>query len=84
MGFSKYHNWKVETGEANWFIDCGMEEDSEANANLIAAAPDMYEALKSFSDALVEANLECRCLEFIDIDKSYQLCYKALHKADGK
>ena len=47
--FSKFHNWKVSTGDANWYVDCGMEEDSEANARLIAAAPDMYEALKGIT-----------------------------------
>ena len=34
--FSKFHNWKVSTGDDNWFVDCGME--GEANAHLIAAA----------------------------------------------
>ena len=39
--FTKYHNWKVSTGNDNWFIDCGKE--GEANAHLIAAAPLGYE-----------------------------------------
>ena len=43
---SQHHHWKIKTGEDNDFIDCGM---NEANAHLIAAAPDMYEALKDLA-----------------------------------
>ena len=44
--FSKHHNWKVSMGDRNEFLDLGMDDESEANAQLIASAPDMYEALK--------------------------------------
>ncbi len=46
--FSKHHNWKVSTGDDNWFADCGM--DGEANAKRIVKAvnchDDLYEALR--------------------------------------
>ena len=48
--FSKFHSWKIKTGDDNWFIDCGMEENSEANAERIVKAvnchDDLVEALK--------------------------------------
>lgn len=58
--------------DGNW-----QETDDNANANLISAAPDMYEALK---DLLSWANIK-------DGSASVQLrdkCIKALSKAEGK
>ncbi len=43
--FSKVHNWKIDTGD-NWFIDCGMEENSEANAERIVKAVNSHDAMK--------------------------------------
>lgn len=79
--FSDFHNWKVRTGEDNWFIDCGIEENAEANANLIAAAPDMYEALKAIRDFLVEYR------RTVNDPSSWPILNKmneALAKAEGK
>ena len=41
---TRYHNVVNESGGT--IVQCGTLDSSEANAHLIAAAPDMYEALK--------------------------------------
>lgn len=59
--------------------DCPSEEEAEANANLIAAAPDMYEALKEFFKLLEgDKAPKWRAIAFYDIAK------KALAKAEGR
>ncbi len=47
--FSKSHNWKVSRGDGpQTFIDLGL--DGEADAHLIAASKDMYEAITNYLD----------------------------------
>ena len=41
--------WMVGNGQSAWVAICGREQD----ARLIAAAPDMYEALKAVLDSIV-------------------------------
>lgn len=56
--------------------DCG--EESKANAKLIAAAPEMYEALKQILDGCPPAT-EREAFMFVDIAKS--IAKEALKKA---
>ena len=50
----------------------------QANANLIAAAPDMYEALKEIVSDLTDIG-DCRVT-----NNSFNLALQALAKAEGK
>lgn len=71
-----YESWRQ-------FPSINFQEMQKANANLIAAAPDMYEALKLLQSALTEYQLR-------DVKKRYSLCVadaaasNALAKAEGK
>jgi len=58
--FERFHTYRSKRTGARIFVTTGMEldeiaevqgdteEEAQANANLIAAAPDMYEALKLY------------------------------------
>jgi hypothetical protein len=52
----------------------------EANAQLISAAPDMYEALK----AIIAKRTECHESETAYIPPEIELAYKAISKAEGR
>ncbi len=41
--FSKLHHWKVDTGNPDWFVDCGFDEEV---AHKVAAASELLEACK--------------------------------------
>ena len=62
--------------------------ESLANANLIAAAPDMYEALKTYGSALMflEGNFKERFsyTELESLNQAYRKGFEALAKAEGK
>lgn len=60
--------------------DMGDLDLQLANANLIAAAPEMYEALKSAID-LMEMLLEDGTLLYA---QAFSICKEALAKADGE
>ena len=89
--FSKYHNWKVSMGDRNEFLDLGMEEESEANAQLIASAPrldkeneelkkinrDLHEALK---DILNRFNIP---MDY-KLDGNWNKAIQALSAVEGK
>ena len=51
-----------------------------ANANLIAAAPEMYKALK----AIIAKRMECHETESASIPSEIETAYKALAKAEGR
>lgn len=55
---------------------------NEANARLIAAAPDMLAALKH-ATALADKNLEHHSGRTGECAKSYQMCIDAIAKATG-
>jgi len=54
--------------------------EDEANANLIAAAPDMYDAL----EAIIAKRTESHETEAAYIPPEIELAYKAKAKAEGK
>jgi len=54
-------------------------EEAEANANLIAPAPDLYEALKELMEALEQFGSPSN-----EIRVAYNLAKPALAKAEGK
>ena len=71
-------------GDKNEFLDCGMEEESEANAHLIAAAPKMHKALKDIGLYLA-VNYDENNEPYFIIDKEYLAMTKTLvDKAEGK
>jgi len=61
-------------------VEANTEKEVLANAHLIAAAPDMYEALKSIDDYLSAPYPENMKLKQIAADK----LVIALNKAEGK
>ncbi len=97
MNYTK-GEWQTEEGYSNIYItafqkdkrkhsavaDIPVSNDNcRDNAHLIAAAPDMYEAIKLLQAALTEYRLQ-------DIKKRYSLCVadaaasNAIAKAEGK
>ena len=68
---TKYHNWKIDTGD-NWFIDCGQEENAEANAGRIVEAVNCH-------DDLLEALLELQSMEIVE---QMDIIEQALARAD--
>ena len=82
MGKAVYTESDNPTREILWGVHntrSASDEEKKANARLIAAAPDMYEACKLFEE----------CMEFIDgregYDASYELAKarEVLAKVDG-
>lgn len=75
--FSKHHNWKVDTGDEDWYVDVGMTAHSEANAEFIVRACNSY-------DTMLEAlNEAVRYLQFNKGNGSpiYDKCVKAIQQA---
>jgi hypothetical protein len=60
-------------------FDAPYKAEEEANARLIAAAPDLYIALKSLY-ALVEGE----CPSLLENDHHAMLAFNAIAKAEGK
>lgn len=62
------------------------KEEKIANANLIAAAPDMYEAADYSADVdlLTAKEFIAKWGEKPDVEKATQLCVQALAKARGE
>lgn len=75
--FSKFHNWKVSMGDRNEFLDLGQDAEAQANANLIAAAPDMYQALK-------QAVRTFEAFRISPVDPRYRMLIDALIKVEVK
>jgi hypothetical protein len=66
----------AETGHTVAFISTGMREDEHhANAHLIAAAPEMYGALKSFTQAVADGE---------GLAPFYDAAHAAIAKAEGR
>jgi hypothetical protein len=67
---------------ANVQIDAGKDGDGKANANLIAAAPDLYEALKAIVDCHeIGSTQEEFCEQVYDFIEEAKT---ALAKAEGR
>jgi len=89
VGSKSYLPWQV-------FVECdgrAVALTSEPDANLIAAAPQMYEALKEFELAIKSFNgLLLNCVPDSEIvgaldgmlDRAGALMDKAIDKAEGK
>ena len=45
--FSKLHHWKVDTGNPDWFVDCGFDE---VVARKVAAASESLDTLQKCLD----------------------------------
>ena len=85
--------WKVEavygdhpivTANGRIVADCF---NSEANARLIAAAPDMYEAITECADTLEAIHLRDDCNEAADlyeIEELIHALWELLGRIDGK
>ena len=64
------------------FVDCGSQEENAANAPLMAAAPDLYEAAKVARDTI--AAKVCRGgLSELEMEV-VKLCDEAMAKARGE
>lgn len=73
----------VNTGNMVNVADCRLE----ANANLIAAAPDMYEALKKIELFLQDPDVKVMAKGLpnqIGLEITFEKCQQALAKAEGK
>ncbi|KKM83675.1 hypothetical protein LCGC14_1306870 [marine sediment metagenome] len=46
--FSKLHHWKVDTGNPDWFVDCGFDEEV---ARKVAATSELLEACERFLES---------------------------------
>ncbi len=97
MNYTK-GNWKVEIIAKRIFIDAPVftiaelrtksslkehMEESVANANLISAAPDMYQFLKLFKQCLSE-DAKATTIDAIGKKSLDHLCDEILAKAEGK
>ena len=60
------------------FIDRGLRERKEANAHLIAAAPELLEALKLMREDYED------CEEGLITDKTMAIAKQAISKAEGR
>lgn len=67
---------------ATWFEP--GESMSEQDARLIAAAPDLYEALGALCVSVEMMLAACGDEERLDLDEGYQIARRALAKAQGK
>lgn len=65
------------------FCGCG-ERDREANTQLIASAPDLYEACKGLSPCQRPINGAEVCFEWAVSEKAMKVVREALAKAEGK
>lgn len=74
----------LEKGCSGGYDSCGgyiqWGKNKEANANLIAAAPDMYEALILLKDAINDAEINSSPK---DINNALFFAKRALAKAEG-
>ena len=66
--FSRKHHWKVDTGNPDWFVDCGFDEEV---ARKVAATQELLEACQAFNsylEAPFPANLhwKLRASELVD------------------
>jgi hypothetical protein len=64
---------RIDQATHEW--DEGVAKESDANAHLIAAAPEMYEVLSFAKDALIVDHASLRAIE---------VCETALRKARGE
>lgn len=81
--------FKIRCGEEQCFVaDCWTGDlyfprprfiEAEANAHLISAAPELYEALKEFMEVLEKVGSEYPAIRI-----AYNLAKPALAKAEGK
>jgi len=71
----------LENGD--WIADCGLEGDNEAeaNAHLIAAAPEMYEALSLWKDVFF-THAQHKPIK-VKVNRAYKATAQALAKAEG-
>ena len=79
MNYTK-GDWKAEHNLHGWHVACNgtglaIHIDSEANANLIAASPDMYKACEAVQRAWAGDN--------VDMSYAVDLCLLAIAKAEG-
>jgi hypothetical protein len=78
----RYHNVVAIDGNTkSTVVQCGTLENSEANAHLIAAAPEMYEALKEIKSLTEEAHTFPKGVLIQSIAAK---CFLVLNKVEGK
>lgn len=73
--FSKHHNWKVDTGDEDWYVDAGLTAHSEAIAKFIVRACNSYDAmLEACRDAVAEYDIdgEVSTLSIMKLQKAIQ------------
>lgn len=83
------HSYILRGGKTIACVDTWMDDEQEANANLIAAAPDLLEALIELHKIMdFEAHCEPREPYCFDdpsgINAAYDLAYAAINKAKGQ
>ncbi len=75
--FSKLHHWKVDTGNPDWFVDCGFDEEV---AHKVAAAPALLEACKEALRAIDQFE---KVIEWEHHCPVYFIVEEAIAKATG-
>lgn len=70
----------VENNEGLGIVNCGTGKDGEANARLIAAAPDMLEALK----LIVKMGNDSSPEGIAVINRGYEMAAAAIAKVEGR
>jgi hypothetical protein len=73
---------KYRTHVGTVYADDTDPKEAKANAHLIAAAPDMYEALQLVVG--IRAHLRVSGVDFVDAGKAYDAAEAALAKAEGR
>lgn len=82
--FADSVTWMVNGGDLTnketrtYIAECGAHDKSEANANLIAAAPDLLESCKEMKNHFVHITQDSESWEIIERAK------QAITKAEGK
>ena len=71
--FSKLHHWKVDTGNPDWFVDCGFDEEV---AHKVAALPELLEAVNIAIGMLVT-------IDTVAAKEVTDICREARDKATG-
>jgi hypothetical protein len=75
----------VSLGDKEYKIVTGDKDEAFANAHLIAAAPDMYEALKAFKSAFENGVIKTNDLATeLAVESAISLAEESMKKAKGE
>ena len=83
LGITLFDSGDYAIGEMHWGL-CIPDEQIKANAHLISASPDMYEAIENFIDATERTRKTSEVKFSVKQSLAYSTLKKALAKAEGK